>query len=391
MRRVSWAQVCARRLARHYLSRPAPDLATAAGAICGAHAQVLSAAELSLALRVPDTTRVDVRAALWADHALVKTYGPRGTVHLFPAVEWAGWSAGLAAAPRSETRLPEPMRMAPEQIDAVIEAIGAALAGADLTVDELDEQVVARTGPWAGERVMPAFDGMWPRWRRLVVDAAHRGVLCFGPNRGRKVTYADPRRMIPGFAPPTGAARAVDAADPLATMALRYLRAYGPATPAEFAQWLAIGRPVAVALFDRIADRLAEVSIDEASGGPAYIPADDRRFVKPAGPDGLRLLPYFDAYAVGSHPRELLFPGPATRALTHGQAGTVAVMLIDGTVAGIWHQRRSGRRLTISVEPFARLTATHRRELADQVERIGAILEADPELLVGKVTAGSHL
>lgn len=386
MRRVSWAQVCARRLARHYLSRPAPDLATAAGAICGAHAQVLSAAELSLALRVPDTTRVEVRAALWADHTLVKTYGPRGTVHLFPAAEWAEWSAGLAAAPRSETRLPEPMRMAPEQIDAVIEAIGAALAGADLTVDELDEQVVARTGPWAGERVMPAFDGMWPRWRRLVVDAAHRGVLCFGQNRGRKVTYADPRRMIPGFAPPT------NAGDALAGLALRYLRAYGPATPAEFGQWLAIGRADAVALFDRIADRLAEASIDEASGGPAYVAADDGRFAEPAGPDGLRLLPYFDAYAVGGHPRDLLFPGlAATRALTHGQAGTVAVMLIDGTVAGIWHQRRSGRRLAITVEPFARLTAAHRRDLTAQVERIGAILEADPELLVGTVTAGSHL
>jgi hypothetical protein len=387
MRSVAWRLVTSRRLARHYLSRPAPDLATAAGAICGAHAQVLSAAELSLALRVPETTRPDVRAALWTDRTLVKAYGPRGTVHIFPASQWAAWSAGLAAAPHHAGHLPEPMRMTPEQVEAVVEAIGAALAGADLTIDELDEQVVAATGSWAGERVMPAFDGMWPRWRRLVVDAAHRGVLCFGPNRGRKVTYADPHRMIPGFtpAPPGPAGRA------LADVALRYLRAYGPATPAEFAQWLGIARRDGVALFEAIADRLDEVRIEEASGGPAFVIAGDHRFPE-AAPDGLRLLPYFDAYSVGGHPRELLFPGEAaTRALSHGQAGAVAVMLIDGTVAGIWHQRRSGRRLAITVEPFARLTASHRRELADQVERVGAILEADPQLSIGPVTARSHL
>ena len=45
-------------------------------------------------------------------------------------------------------------------------------------------------------------------------------------------------------------------------------------------------------------------------------------------PRGVRLLPYFDAYTVGCHPREQLFPGlAAQRALSRGQAGNVPVLL----------------------------------------------------------------
>lgn len=111
-----------------------------------------------------------------------------------------------------------------------------------------------------------------------------------------------------------------------------------------------------------------------------------------SAPQGVGLLPYFDAYAVGCQPRELLFPGRAAdRALTpSGQAGNFPVLLIGGTVAGVWHQRRSSQKLDITVEPFDRLTPTHRRELDDQVERIGDFLEGKPQLIIGTVTAGGH-
>ena len=63
--------------------------------------------------------------------------------------------------------------------------------------------------------------------------------------------------------------------------------------------------------------------------------------------------PYFDAYAVRCQPRELLFPGRAAeRALAGGQAGNFPVLLVDGTVAGVWHLRRSGQPVTVTVEPL---------------------------------------
>jgi hypothetical protein len=73
---MTWSGVTARRMARHALAAPATDLGPAgvAGVLCGAHAQVLSAAELSIGRRIAGATRTDVQRALWAERTLVKTY-----------------------------------------------------------------------------------------------------------------------------------------------------------------------------------------------------------------------------------------------------------------------------------------------------------------------------
>jgi Winged helix DNA-binding domain len=228
---------------------------------------------------------------------------------------------------------------------------------------------------------MEAFGGRWPRWRQLTSTAAHRGMLCFGPNRGPRVTYTNPHRWLPGFRPDDGAAA-------LRALVRRYLYAYGPATSQHFARWLNLPPRRAVALFDQLAGELEQVELD---GAPGWVVAGDTG--TPAQPHrGIRLLGYFDAFVVAGQPRERLYPGPAaTRGLTPaGQAGNYPVLLVDGVVGGVWHQRRSGRRLAITVEPLGELTATRRRQLEDEVELVGAAMEATPTLTVGAVTVGPH-
>src|SRR5262245_13533778 len=96
---LSWSEVWARRLERHALAAPTRDArpADVAGAICGAHAQVMAAAELSVGLRLVGATRAAVREALWSEHSLLKTFGPRGTVHLLPARDLPMWTGALSA------------------------------------------------------------------------------------------------------------------------------------------------------------------------------------------------------------------------------------------------------------------------------------------------------
>ncbi|MEU5780900.1 winged helix DNA-binding domain-containing protein [Micromonospora lupini] len=384
MTELSWAQVSARRLARHRLPPPAAgggpdagDLADVVSAICGAHAQIASAAELSIGLRVPGATRDLVRRALWRDRTLVKTRGPRGTVHLLAAVDLPMWVGALSAVPAPPWERSAAL-LTPQQTERVLAAMAEALAEAELTTAELTEEVVARTGEWAGERVMEAFQDRWPRWLAAMGPASRSGIVCFGPNRGRVVTYTSPNRWLPGFAPMAGRAA-------LADLVRRYLYAYGPATPAQFAQWLSAPLPWATWLFSSL--DLSEVSVE---GTPAWVAADDTDFPDDP-PSGLRLLPYFDAYVVGCHPRDRLFPGVAAeRALARGQAGNYMVLLVDGTVAGVWHQRRSGRRINVTVEPLRALDAGRRRQLAEEVERVGHILEGDAALTVGTVRVGPH-
>ena len=382
-RSLTWSGVTTRRMVRHALTEPATNLGPAdiAAVLCGAHAQVLSAAELSIGRRVAGATRADVQRALWEDRTLVKTFGPRGTVHLLSTADLPMWTGALSALPSSVPTHPEPVRFTRDEADEVIAAIGDALAETELTVNELTEAIVDRTGPWAGERTMEAFQDRWPRWRQLTSTAAHRGMLCFGPNRGRKVTYTNPHRWLPGFRPDDG-----DAA--LRTLVTRYLYAYGPASPQHFAKWLSIPSRRAVKLFDELAGELDRIDLD---GVQVWTMAGDTG--TPQQPhQGILLLPYFDAFVVAGQPRERLYPGAAaTRALTPaGQAGNYPVLLVDGVVGGVWHQRGSGGKLAITVEPLRQLTPTHRRQLDDDVELMGAVMEAKPTLTLGTVTVGPH-
>ena len=376
--RLTPREVRARRLARHGLTRPLADAspAGAAAAMHGAHAQVMSAAEVSVAIRLPGSTRQSVREAM-TDGSLTKTFGPRGTVHLLPTRDLPLWVGALGSVPHGGSAFPADVRLTDAQTAEVVAAVGDALLGGELTADELDAEVVARTGSWAGDPVMPAFQGFWPRWRQAIGRCAHAGVLVFGAGRGRKVTYTNPRLRDPAFVP-----AAPEVAEPWFVAA--YLRAYGPATAQDLARWNAAPLPWARSLLG--AAPTTEVDVDH---GSALVNAGDTE-PEPLG-RSVRLLPYFDALGVGFAPREEMFPGRAReRALAGAQAGNYPVLLVDGIVQGVWHQRRSGRRIHVTVETWADLGPTRLRALDAQVARLGEILEGEPRLTLGEVTVGPH-
>ncbi|WP_327092059.1 winged helix DNA-binding domain-containing protein [Nonomuraea sp. NBC_01738] len=367
MNELTWSQVSARRLARQGLAGGLSSPAEVAAAQCGTHAQIMSAAELSIALRVPGATRQTVRQALWEDGTLVKTYGPRGTVHLLATADLPAWVGAMGTIP-----LTLPPFCTLEQAERVIAALGAVLAGRELTIDEVTEALADEAGPWAAEKVMPAFQDMWPRWRAVTHFAGHRGALCFGRDKGRKVTLTAPLPFVPDPAGPQ-------------TLARHYLHAYGPATPQRFARWAGASVRWASEAFGLL--ELEEVAF---GGERAWVLKGDTDFPGEPGTraEGTLLLPYFDAYAIAAQPRELLYAGRAwERALSRGQAGNFPVVLVDGVVKGVWHQRRTGKKIAIRVEMF---DGGEPAGLAEQARRVGEILEGTPELTLGEVTVGAH-
>ena len=66
------------------------------------------------------------------------------------------------------------------------------------------------------------------------------------------------------------------------------------------------------------------------------------------------------------------------------------MLLIDGIVGGVWHQRRSGRRLEITVEPLRTLSSRERRELDDEAALVATVMEAEPAVRIGTVAVGAH-
>jgi len=362
------------------------EIADVVGAVCGIHAQMMSAAELSIGVRLIGATRQDVRAALWDRRSLVKTYGIRGTVHLFPATEAPLWMAALQAnAHPDEARRLAAMGLDEAQTEAILAAISDALDGRSLTREELGQEVAQRAGAWATDAVSPAFGGRWPRWQMVIGTAANAGLLCFGPDRGSKVTFMRPDQWLGDWTQVEG---------PVAFREIirRYLAAYGPATHGEFAQWFGMRPGAARELMRQMADALEEVDVE---GHRAWQLADDPGVSQPLeseAQDAVRLLPHFDCYAIGSHPRDRLVPADQKgRVLTRGSIGNVPVVIIEGVVAGIWRQQRRGGRLDVRVETFRPLSAGQRERLAAVVARVGEIVEAEGALTLGAVDARPHL
>jgi hypothetical protein len=287
VRALTWPQVIARRLARSRLAQPAPrdQLVDVVRDVALIQAQVLSAAEIGVATRVRGATAADVRYELYERRSLVKTWSLRGTLHLVPADELPLWAAAVAGpAPYWESReWLAANGLTAKSAAALYDAISDALDGECVTRAELADAVT--------ERVGQRYEKLLSGWGELLQPAAVMGRLCFGPPRGANVTFVRVDQWI-------GRWRNHDPHDARREVVRRYLRAYGPAKPADFARWSGFGRDDAKALFE--AEELEPVRVDRTR---AWILAgDDGDLDRDAA--GVTLLPQYDAYVLGFRPRE---------------------------------------------------------------------------------------
>ena len=145
-------------------------------------------------------------------------------------------------------------------------------------------------------------------------------------------------------------------------LALRWLRAFGPATTVDLRWWT--GWTVATtkaALADCAA---VEVALDDGLG---WVAPGDEDPVEPAGP-WVALLPGLDPTTMGWKQRDWYLPAAAADAFDRmGNAGPT--IWVDGRVVGAWDQRRDGR---IGVRLFEELASARR----EAVERRAADVEA---------------
>ena len=371
MRTLTWDAVLARRLARSHLAKPAPRtrLVEVVREVGGIHAQVLSAAELSLSARVRGLTQAHVSKALWEERSLVKTWTLRGTLHLHPADELGLWLAARRAVVGDwyfHHELP------PKEAKQILAAIAGALDGRCLTREELVEAVSPHVGPWAREHIGSG-------WGTVLGPAALNGVLVNGPPQGTRVTFVRPDQWL-------GKQREHEPGAALAELLRRYLGAFGPATHRSFAEWVAgsqLKARDARALLDSIADELVEVKVE---GKTAWLLAGKER--RAARPEGVRLLPEYDAFVMGFRERDRLFPPEAVaRTKAHGKGklegpGALSWLLVDGVVVGTWSRKRAGKRIELRVEPFRRLTKAERSGLDTEAERVGGLWSLEPFLRV---------
>jgi hypothetical protein len=133
-----------------------------------------------------------------------------------------------------------------------------------------------------------------------------------------------------------------------------YLTLLGPAGPTEVAGYLEARRADVEASWP---SGLVEVTVD---GRTAWLPAAAeaelaaaRRARKRPG-EIVRLLNPFDPY-LQARDRDLIVPDRRVQKALWPILGRPGVLLVAGEVVGTWRPRAAGRKLNLTVEPFAPL------------------------------------
>ena len=314
-------------------ARSAADAAGVAAAAVGLQAQDAGAARLGVRARSTAVDEAAVVNAIQHERSVVRTWLMRSTVHLVAAedLRWMAELYGPVMERSYRTRwrslgITEPM------IEATEPHARELLEGRGLTRHELAAELATR-GIELGE------DGQAPT--HLLAALTARGLTCRGADRGRDATFV----LLDDWVAPAPAP-----VDPLAELARRYFRAFGPATAADFTTWSGLPSGAAMAA---IRDELSEVEFDGRRGWTLGqvdpVPA-------------VRLLPMFDNYLLGYRDRTAILD-PARHPQVYVGGIIKATVVCDGRVIGIWRLNRSARTVAVRVTSFESFTRRHRDEL----------------------------
>lgn len=367
---TTWEAIAALRFERQRLARRVPRsrFVDVVGEMVGLQAQVASAAELQLAARVDGLRRDDIRDAIAGRRSIVKTWAMRGTLHWLTADDLVEYVAAYPT--RDNTSSGAWVRyfgMHPEDVEALVTAVGRALGATPLTRAELAKAVghVAKNA----EVTRRLSSG----WGELLKPAAGRGRLAFGPDRGRNVTFVDPNDWLDRKVARAERKRVAEPPVALGRLIDRWLRAFPGADREATARWWGIPRrPTITEAIAAAGVDVADVAIDGARG---WVRRDDLPALARAKPiEAVRLLPMFDPWT-NDLPRKVdaLLP-TAHAAKVYRTAGWIsAVVLVDGRIEGTW-EVEIGAKGGLAVRRFVRGREI-RRELADEADRIAAFLD----------------
>lgn len=319
-----------------------------------------------LGLGVQDTPYGSARLALAArttgpldDDALVLTWAARGAPHLHRRGEVAEVARALwplsdadATARIMNPRIAEGARLGLAAFTAAATALREVVTE-PMPKGEVSREVSARVpesltfdcGPCRSRHIS---GGLF----QLVGAAAGVEV--------RPVGRATELAPLAGSPPPPETAAGT------AALLRTYLGLLGPGTPADAAGYLDATR---TNLAPAWPEGLVEVRVD---GRKAWLPEErvDALLGAPA-PELVRLLTVRDPL-LQARDRDVLVPDRARQKKLWAPLGAPGALLVNGEIAGTWRAKAAGKKLTVTVTPFAPLPAGVRAAVEEEAQVVAA-------------------
>ena len=350
-------------------------MGSVAGDIMGAQAQVLSAAEISLwaRTRVPKIEAVD--AALWKDRTLVRAWCMRRTMFLLPSDEFAVFARGTAR--RSDYNLNWALSRvnSKERFDKLLADL------AEILEEPRSRGDIARLLKAQGHRMKSQAGGGWGDKRTVpfvevggasfsvgfllhVIGEIH--AICSGPNVGNESTYVRADEWLPHW-------KDITQEQAEEELLLKYLRAYGPATLADFALWMGLYIRDAKPIWSGGAEKMEQVDVE---GWKAEVLQSDLPRLKAARADEhvVRLLPFFDSFLLGHKSHQSVVDEKNRKKVYRPQGWVSPVLLVDGRALGTWSHAQSKGGLEVRVKTFSKLSASVTSKLREEASSLGRFL-----------------
>jgi len=331
--------------------------------VCAVQAQELPAAALSIRARSDGLLAADVQHARLVERSVVRTWCLRGTLHLIPTEDYA-WLIQLLGPSHlagSRRRLAQ-MGLDGDTTARALQVIREILASQGLLTRAQIAEELSRQGGIRAEGQARVH---------LIYQAAMRGILCEGPDQGSESTYIlvddwirRERPLLPEQA--------------LAELALRYLKAYGPAEPRDLAAWSGLSLGQARQGWDQIAGQLTEVAFD---GRPLWMLTSQAGWLAEP-PDiaaNIRLLPRYDTYLLGYASRDLAVAPEYSQRINRGGGILHPALLVDGRAQGTWSATRRRDSIQIAIEPFEGLSRDWLPGIESEIADLGRFLGVEAE------------
>jgi hypothetical protein len=308
----------------------------------------------------------DVKSALWEDRTLVKTWAMRSTLHLLSAKELPLYLAARDWHMNDSWSkyFVEFGLITPAQQEAFLSAVPHVLEQGPMSRSQLADAVAKHTG-MAQMRDFILSES----WGTPLKPSAYRGELCFGPGQGQSATFMNPKVWIGEWQP-------IEPKLALQEIARRYLQAYGPATAENFAFWWGCTKGVARKLFQSLEEELEEVEVEGLQAFALRATLPHMQSLEPV--EQILLLPLFDAYTIGVRLGcEPLLAQAYKRQVFNLQGWTFAVILVNGSIQGVWNYTTRRSQIVVKVNLFTSSTASIRKGIEAELERLRHLFEKE--------------
>ena len=322
------------------------DAHAVAARTAGLQAQDPAAAHLAVRSRCSGADlRDSVRATEWPA-TVIRTWLMRGTLHAV-AVEDVRWMTALigpSLVAKFRTHR-EGHGLTDRLLERAANVLPSVLRGRALTRTEL-------VGALAEEGVLIRMPGQAPA--HFTVWASAVGLICRGPDAGRKLTFV----LLDDWVPQ---APTLDEPVAYVELARRYLRAFGPATVADFATWSGLLISRARRAFTDLADELSTINVADR----------DQVHLELDGPERgvLRFLAGWDTYLMGYRGRSAFLADGAAAQVIVGGGWLHPSIVLDGRIIGTWRVHRAPEVVAVRAsfldEPPRSVVAQARREAED--------------------------